>query len=265
MSGLKNHVVVTEALEERRLYSSGLSYDGNLSIGAADSNDVVLVRVAVGLVRVDETQNGVVRPAKFYDEKRVHMITWSGGDGADSFTNNTQFPSYCYGGNGNDTITSGNSRDRVYGEAGNDFIQLLASDDWCDGGLGNDIIVGFNGNDVIYGNFGNDSIWGQAGNDWLAAGAGDDVVVGGDGADSMYGEAGRDSMWGEGGQDNLNGGDGNDYLNGGQDRINDNYYGGGGNDVFVTDWVYTSSGWQNREYAGDYDSWTANRDYWTNP
>jgi Ca2+-binding RTX toxin-like protein len=260
---------MTETLERRCLMTAVapalLSYDGTLGIGGTDINDTVLVRVAAGLVRVDVTQGSTVYLAKFFDATRVHSISFASGGGNDSFTNETGVPAYVWGGWGNDTITSGNSRDIVYGEEGNDFIQGLASDDYLDGGNGNDTIVGFNGNDTIYGGFGFDSLFGSDGNDWMNGGYNADILVGGTGNDTLSGDYGNDSIWGEAGSDWLYGGYDNDYLNGGQDNAQDVYYGYTGKDIFVTNWRWTGSSWQNLDVAGDYQSWGTDMDTWVNP
>lgn len=81
------------------------------------------------------------------------------------------------------------SRIVAYGVAGNDTIQMAASNiagstssialaGMFFGGAGNDTLIGGNGNDVLVGG---------AGTDTLIGGFGNDVLTGGAGADKLYG------------------------------------------------------------------------------
>jgi Ca2+-binding RTX toxin-like protein len=86
---------------------------------------------------------------------------------------------------GNFTPTS---RIVVYGQAGNDDIQVTGSlriPAWLYGGDGNDRLKGGNGNDFLFGG---------AGNDNLLGGQGNDLLVGDTGADRLIGEAGDDVL-----------------------------------------------------------------------
>jgi Ca2+-binding RTX toxin-like protein len=91
------------------------------------------------------------------------------------------------GGLGSDTINGGNgiagSRDRLFGDAGNDFIDGLGNDDFIDGGNGTDTISSGGGNDVILGRGGNDIISAGSGNDLIDGGFGNDTIDGGAGVD----------------------------------------------------------------------------------
>jgi PKD repeat protein len=80
------------------------------------------------------------------------------------------------------------SRIAVYGQAGNDNIQLAGAiriPAWLDGGEGNDRLHGAKGNDVLRGGPGDDDLNGQQG---------DDVLIGGEGADHILGGPGNDLM-----------------------------------------------------------------------
>ena len=162
-----------------------------------------------------------------------------------------------YGGDGNDSITAGDSGDVLYGENGTDLIL---------GGLGNDIISGGAGTDSLLGGGGNDLIWGgQAGViaststeytytslSALIYSAGlpkyrisDNLALMPDGAFTLFldsfdglasdgddrigGGPGNDLLIGGGGKNIIEGDDGNDYLDGGADL--DETSGGAGLDV----------------------------------
>jgi Ca2+-binding RTX toxin-like protein len=111
-----------------------------------------------------------------------------------SYINKIEF----HGGNGNDTFHNDTMLAlKAWGDAGNDVIY---------GGGGNDILYGGHGNDRLYGGAGHDDLYGEAGHDRLEGGEGSDYLYGGDGNDYLYG--GMDN-------DNLDGGNGHDYLYGG--------------------------------------------------
>lgn len=105
------------------------------------------------------------------------------------------------------------------------------------GGSGDDFIVASNANDIIIAN---------GGTNHIAAGAGDDYIIGGTGRDVIFGEDGNDTIIAGFGSDQyIDGGNGNDYIVAvGAGR----YYGGAGDDTFVTSRFYTTSG--NRDIDG---------------
>lgn len=149
-----------------------------------------------------------------------------------------------HGGEGNDTILTGDDADIVYGEQGDDIIDAGIDDDEVYGGSGNDTITGGHGSDIIYGGSGDDII--NAGDvngvmnhtdetddtdpvptndmDYVRGGDGNDTITGGDDADTLYGDAGDDY---------LDGGIDDDYLSGGAGA--DTIIGGQGNDTLVSD------------------------------
>ncbi|AZO79101.1 MULTISPECIES: calcium-binding protein [unclassified Bosea (in: a-proteobacteria)] len=130
--------------------------------------------------------------------------------GAGSFT--------LFGGEGNDFLIFAEGVDasgKMYGEAGNDFLEADAA---------------FARNDEFFGGDGDDNMWGYGGNDTLLGGAGNDLAVGGDGDDTLYGEDGNDRLAGGTGTNYLDGGAGDDELDG--DIGNDTMLGGTGNDTF---------------------------------
>jgi Ca2+-binding RTX toxin-like protein len=78
---------------------------------------------------------------------------------------------------------SGSGRLLVFGQAGDDEIQLAGSvqmSAWIDGGAGNDRIKGGAGNDVLLGGEGDDLLVGKSGRDLLIGGGGADRIVGND-------------------------------------------------------------------------------------
>ena len=169
------------------------------------------------------------------------------------------------GGDGNDTISTGDDSDTIDGGRGDDVINAGIDDDEIDGGDGDDRIVGSEGNDTIFGGLGDDTIYANNdpdlgldaleieddgsnplgpdlapdnGDDFVDGGTGNDVIFGGDDNDTLLGSSGNDLLdggidddilRGGTGDDTLIGGQGNDSLNGGQD--NDSLEGGIGNDT----------------------------------
>lgn len=104
---------------------------------------------------------------------------------------------------GNDTISTLDGNDVVYGGGGDDEIVLGAGDDYAFGGFGNDVLDGADGDDRLYGG---------AGNDILAGDNGHDLLVGNGGNDQLLGGTGRDVLIGGAGVDTANGGNDDDVI-----------------------------------------------------
>jgi Ca2+-binding RTX toxin-like protein len=224
-------------------------------------------------------------------------VVWTGG-GDDTV----------YGGDGDDTIIDTHSGaearpDQTYTfngvtASGLTYFYSWGSTEWVDqpGHSSDDRLFGDAGNDWLYSHGGDQLLDGGSGNDQLVAGAGDDVLIGGAGDDvlaadihlfeypsqSTYpyasdtveygndfldGEDGADRLHGGGGNDTLLGGAGDDHLEGdfegrpqlaadpasiaGDDLIyggsgDDHIYGGGGNDTIDgesdNDTIYAGAG-----------------------
>lgn len=88
-------------------------------------------------------------------------------------------PSVLMGGDGNDHLRGGLSRDTLWG------------------GRGDDLLVGVSGADELRGQRGNDTLLGNDGDDRLIGGAGDDSLSGGPGLDELLGGGGRNWMAGD--------------------------------------------------------------------
>ena len=162
-----------------------------------------------------------------------------------------------FGGDGNDTITTGDDADTIFSEAGTDFIDGGIDNDEIYGGDGGDTIVGGEGADTIFGDAGDDLIFAGLdpifpdelnipdatdlvptnGTDLVFGGAGNDTIFGADDNDVLNGDEGDDQLFGEIDNDTLSGGDGADLLDGGAgddllsgDAGNDTLTGGEGTD-----------------------------------
>lgn len=143
------------------------------------------------------------------------------------------------GGDGDDTIITGDDNDIISGGDGNDTIDGGLDDDDISGDDGDDFIVGGEGADNIDGGDGNDTIYG--GLDPIfpdALNILDDGSDGNDpdpdttnGMDVLDGGAGDDIIYGQDDDDVLFGGEGDDYLDGGIDE--DTIYGDEGNDTII--------------------------------
>jgi Ca2+-binding RTX toxin-like protein len=130
------------------------------------------------------------------------------------------------------------SRVEVYGQAGNDVIQIagcITTPARVFGGDGNDTIIGGDEADAFFGENGNDTLLGGGGNDSLDGGAGNDLLDGSSGNDALQGGAGF--------LDVLLGGDGNDVLSD-PDGVR-SASGGNGNDdmtlAFAANWNLSGS------------------------
>jgi len=160
------------------------------------------------------------------------LITLDGGLGSDLLIGNTSagVTNFMNGGEGNDSIVFGTTRDRLIGTfGGNDTISYATGVNF----------TGLTAPNVITDNLGSNFITGGNGRDSITTGAGDDILFGGptnlitpgvDGDDTLDAGAGNDTVLGGFGNDYLLGGDGNDSLAGGPGA--DTLIGGIGNDSF---------------------------------
>ena len=120
---------------------------------------------------------------------------------------------------------------------GNDFVNVLAQSKarWrYEGHGGDDIITGGRRKDKLFGNDGNDEIWGGRGKNEISGGLGFDTLHGGHHADLIFGNGNNDDISGRTGSDELHGGDGDDTIRG--QKGNDTLYGGAGNDRLNGGW-----------------------------
>ncbi|WP_299692465.1 Ig-like domain-containing protein [uncultured Tateyamaria sp.] len=161
------------------------------------------------------------------------------------------------GGEGDDTISTGDDADTIIGGDGNDVIDGGIDDDIIDGDDttnpdvgGDDRIVGGEGNDLITGGVGDDTIY--AGNDPdlgldqlnieddgtnplfpadPVPNNGMDTVFGGEGNDVIFGADDDDELFGDEGNDTIDGGIDDDLIGGGEDE--DLLIGGQGEDTLI--------------------------------
>jgi len=184
-----------------------------LLIHGSNKDDTVTVKASTtDATMVDVEVNG---QSFSFDATGVRRISFHGGNGDDSFTNETAIAAKADGGNGNDTLTGGDGDDWLKGGNGEDQLDGGAGNDRLDGGNKNDVLVGGDGDDTLKSVNGDDQLDGGAGNDVLLAGPGQDVVSGGLGNDDLSGGPGDDQLFGGLGDDTLDGGSGTDTLDGG--------------------------------------------------
>jgi hypothetical protein len=106
-----------------------------------------------------------------------------GNDGADRIRMFGNGQATVFGGDGNDTITLLHPP------------QSPASyENFVDGGEGNDVILGGDSRDALFGDTGNDQIAGGQERDLLNGGAGNDRLSGGFDVDSLFGREGNDQL-----------------------------------------------------------------------
>lgn len=232
------------------------SLTGQLTI-TGDTNDNV-VTTSLDITGQQLTVDVATQGQFLFDATSITLINFTGGNGNDTFDNQTDIPISAYGNAGNDTITTGGGDDFVQGGPGLDSITatggnntLYGGDDddeiWGGvgndtifGGRGNDTLVGGDGDDLIGGDWGDDFLDGDLGNDDLRGYTGNDTLFGSFGDDLLYGQADNDTIFGEDGVDRLRGGSGNDVAYGGAnndyihgDHGDDDLHGDDGNDTII--------------------------------
>ncbi|WP_435259247.1 Hint domain-containing protein [Thioclava sp. FR2] len=240
--------------------------DGSESVHGGEGNDTILTGDGQDIVFGEDGDD-------FIDTRGPNPlpdIDYPGLYGAD--TDPTNDLDTVYGGDGNDTVFTGDDADRVFGRNGNDYIDggfdddslygnsgfdtIIGSEgnDYIDGGRGNDLIFGgldlsfpdiinipndggdlrpMNNADSIVGGFGNDTIYGMDDDDTISGDQGDDLIYGGVDNDEIIGGDGSDTAYGGTGNDSVQGNGGNDELHG--DAGDDTLDGGLGNDTITGD------------------------------
>lgn len=155
-------------------------YDGNDRIGGETGNDVISGNAGGDLVvggDGDDTLYGG-------DGAEVNADWWPPSRHADGVDR-------LYGDAGNDYLDGGPGNDRLYGGEGNDFLSDFQGNNAMAGKEGNDQVIGIG---RLYGDAGDDGLWGSGklyggeGNDWLGANLNAQAVTmnGGAGADSFH-------------------------------------------------------------------------------
>jgi hypothetical protein len=127
-------------------------------------------------------------------------LTLLGGEGDDTIHSGDR-DAVILGLAGQDRLYGGAGDDRVDGGSGRDYIEAGSGDDIVAGGLGNDTAYGLDGDDALIGGEGQDYLEGADGDDWINANAGDDILSGGTGDDRMVGGAGDDVLYAGRGHD----------------------------------------------------------------
>ena len=218
--------------------------DGGELVFGGDGNDLIDTRGPNPLPDIDYPGLYPADTNPTNDLDTVH-----GGDGDDTiFTGDDA--DIVFGGNGNDYIDGGIDADSLYGQSGNDTIIGSEGSDFIDGGRGDDLIFGgldlsfpdainipndngdlrpANNADSIVGGLGNDTIYGMDDDDTIDGGEGNDLVFGGVDNDSIRGGIGNDTLNGDAGNDLLEGEAGDDQLSGGAG--DDTLVGGLGDDT----------------------------------
>ncbi|MEO1618811.1 MAG: hypothetical protein AAFV88_23370, partial [Planctomycetota bacterium] len=168
------------------------------------------------------------------EDRDIERLQISGGEGDDKITATGTFnvqQLHLNGGEGDDTLVGAESRNWIYGGAGNDHLTGGAANDELYGEEGDDKIFGAEGDDLLSGGSGDDELNGQSGSDVSRGGEGDDTLLAGEGlvGDALYGDGGNDTLFGGDGVDVLFGGEGEDTLFGGD--LSDMLHGGAGDDL----------------------------------
>jgi Ca2+-binding RTX toxin-like protein len=251
-SATSNEVFITDGQSARTLFGIGFTAQGTIRevatlgedlgsgigltstlrnelylLGTQGADEVVAYDLNASTIRT--TLNGVRQDFKRSSYANARFDLEAGHDAV--YAADMNFRSIVNGGDGNDSIFTGDADDEARGDNGNDSI---------DGGAGRDYLLGGSDDDRIVGGAGNDSLSSGGGRNTLWGGEGDDRITGSGGRETMFGDAGNDRLMGQGGNDLLDGGgngdriyggDGDDVLLGGGGSVQDFLYGEAGNDT----------------------------------
>lgn len=194
----------------------GVEFDAQTGLlriqGDDNDNFSRLVEFPDGTIRVEFDSE----PYLFFQSGEIIEVAFKGGDGNDTFLNNTHINStiegfggddQLYGGFAVDIINGGQGNDRLFGRAGNDYLGdvFLASyretDRVFQPNMRTPLYYEDVGNDEMFGGDDDDVIKGSMGNDRVVAGFGNDQIEGGSGNDLLETEGAIDRARGDDGDD----------------------------------------------------------------
>ncbi|MCS7034145.1 MAG: hypothetical protein NZ561_09135 [Phycisphaerae bacterium] len=191
----------------------GMLSGGVLRIEGSEGPDIIAASASSG--QLIATLND---RSSTYNAAEISRIEVLAGGGNDRIVIDGSIPAYvdcgagedtAFGGDGDDTLTGGSSKNFLVGGSGNDRLNGSGSRDCIQGGAGDD---------RLYGNGGDDTLDGGGNVDRLFGGDGNDLLFGASSNDKLYGENGDDTLFGGAGSDILDGGEGNDSA---EDREED--------------------------------------------
>ncbi|MGY0559986.1 M91 family zinc metallopeptidase [Luteimonas sp. A277] len=193
------HQTAGVSISRERTLTEGQDEDGNqvwyiisdqLVFTAGDGDDNIQVtQGANGAVNFDV--NGETFETSLARGQEI-TIRAQGGDDVIKVDSGVTVNFVIEGGEGNDTIEAlGSGDNRIFGNEGDDTIQVGTGNNYVYGGAGDDSIsVLGEGRNVLYGGDGNDNISGGQGIDYIDAGAGDDRIDGVAGQNILVGSLG---------------------------------------------------------------------------
>ncbi|MBM81813.1 MAG: hypothetical protein CMJ78_14650 [Planctomycetaceae bacterium] len=156
---------------------------GNDVIDGGDGTDLVADSGFSSLVLTDVRARGADSDDSLTNIERAQ---YTGTDGPDRLdTSAFRGESTVIGGDGDDTLVTGNAADRLEGGPGNDVLRSNRGDDVLIGGPGNDLLRAGLGDDFANGQAGMDTVDGREGDDILLGGRDDDTILGGNGVDTV--------------------------------------------------------------------------------
>lgn len=215
-----------------------LGLGGNDTLQGGDGDDIL-----IGGEGDDTLEGGA--GADWLDGKGGSDVM-NGGTGNDFLSTSGIFGpaaagSFMIGGDGNDSIQSGNSNDTMLGGVGDDALTVgnYITTRTLDGGVGADllafsgvfptgVVVDLNKTTQVVASGVVLILTNVENVNGTDAG---DTLIGDGNTNIIYGHGGDDWLYGRDGNDGINAGDGDDYLVGGAGQ--DGLYGGAGADAFV--------------------------------
>lgn len=142
--------VVKDRLDQNVvLFDAGTQAAGPVVI----NNTLYVLNLGTGDIQLDKVGKNYVLNYNgtnyVYPVGTFNTVAGIGGNGNDTFTNNTNVESVFYGQGGNDTLLGGSNDDVLKGGNGNDSINGRAGNDDITGDAGSDTLIGGTGNDIV--------------------------------------------------------------------------------------------------------------------
>ena len=178
------------------------------TISVTESNGQVIAKIDRRQQSFDAALIGHVEIFALGGNDKIIVATAKGaiidsGSGNDRVICTPETRGRIFGGIGNDYLRGGDVGNDIFGDAGNDTLIGGNGDDLMFGDAGNDSLVGGNQEDTMYGGGGNDRVLGGNGRDYILDIAGSNFLDGGNDDDELIVLSGKNTILGGSGNDAI--------------------------------------------------------------